>query len=191
MRPPSRRVLAAVGGGLLATARVRPPSTEAQLVFPVAAFRRDDGSPVRDGDTIFIRGAADDWDDVTPVKPPGRSESEVEIHIGSADGIEAWLQRELAAMRPELLRLRDQEREVRNRTLEVAPLPDGTLSPADRDRLLSAEHIQDQIDRKIGDPQGRRFARRALGKGRVASRDSPREQAAAVEHDRARAARRR
>ena len=84
---------------------------------------------------------------------PAGARYEVEIQIGSADGIEAWLERELAALRPELLRLRDAEREARNRTLDVAPLPDGSLSPPDRDRLLSAEHIQDQIDRKIGDPR--------------------------------------
>lgn len=149
----AERLLPAVGGGLIAIARVRPISAEAQHPLPVAAFRREDGSPVREGDTIYIRGAADDWDDITPVKPPGKSEGEIEIHITSAEGVEAWLQRELAALRPELARLRDQEREARNRTLDVSPLPDGSLSPPDRDRLLSAEHIQDQIDRKIGDPR--------------------------------------
>lgn len=149
----AERSLPAVGGGLIATARLRPIASDAQFLLPVAVFRRDDGSPVRDGDTIFIRGAADDWDDLTPVKPPGRSEEEFEIHISSAEGVEAWLQRELSTLRPELLRLRDQEREARNRTLDVSPLPNGSLAPADRDRLLSAEQIQDQIDRKVGDPR--------------------------------------
>jgi hypothetical protein len=147
------RVLPAVGSGLMATARARPSASESLALLPVAALTRADGTTVRDGDTIYLRGAADDWDDLSPAKPPGRSEGEVEIHIVSADGIDAWLQRELAALRPELLRLRDHEREVRNRTLDVSPKPDGSLSSADRDRLLSAEHIQDQIDRRIGDPR--------------------------------------
>jgi hypothetical protein len=147
------RILPAAGGGLMGVARARPSASESLVLLPLAALARADGTPLRDGDTIYLRGAADDWDDVSPAKPPGRSEGEVEIHIVSADGIEAWLQRELAALRPDLMRLRDHEREVRNRTLDVSPKPDGSLSAADRDRLLSAEHIQDQIDRRMGDPR--------------------------------------
>jgi hypothetical protein len=145
--------IVAIGGGFLATTPVRPISTEARLAIPVAQFKRDDGAPVRAGDSLFIRGAADDWDDVSPAKEPGRSEGEVEIAIASTDAIEAWLQRELAAMRPDLIRLRDQQREARSRTLGVSPLADGTLTPADRDRLLGIEHQQDQILGKIGDPR--------------------------------------
>ena len=62
------------------------------MIVSVAAFKRDDGSPVREGDTIYLRGAADDWDDVSPAKEPGRSEGEVEILIASAESIEGWLQ---------------------------------------------------------------------------------------------------
>ena len=147
------RGLTAIGGGLLATVLVRPITAEARLFVPVAEFKHDDGTPVRAGDTIFVRGAADDWDDVSPAKEPGRSDGEVEIHIASADAIEAWLQRELVAMRPDLIRLRDQQRDARSRTLDVAPRPDGTLVPADRDRLLGVEYHQDQILGKIGDPR--------------------------------------
>ena len=94
------RALPAVAGGPVVAIRIRPIAMEEILDLPVTAFQRDDGSPLRDGDTLYLRGAADDWDDVTPAKEPGRSEGEVEIHIASADGIEALLQRELAALRP-------------------------------------------------------------------------------------------
>ena len=85
-----------------------------------------------------------------PAKEPGRSEGEVEILIASAGASRAG-SRELAAMRPDLLRLRDQQRDARNRTLDVASQPDGSLIPADRDRLLGVQHLQDQIGGKITD----------------------------------------
>ena len=146
-------VCPAMEGGLLATARVRRTLVDSRGANPVSAFRHEDGSPRRDGDILFILGAADDWDDVSPAKEPGRSEGEVEIRIASPDVIEAWLQRELAALRPDLLRLRDQQRDARHKTADAAPLPDGTLTPADRDRLLSAEQTQRQIRGKVGDPR--------------------------------------
>jgi hypothetical protein len=146
------QLLPAVVGGMGTTALVRPGNAEAKLLLPIRAFLRDDGTPVRDGDTLIIVGAADDWDDVTVLKEPGRSR-EVEIQIASSETIEAWLQQELAAMRPELYRLRDQQREGRQKTTEAIPLPDGTLTPIDRDKLLTAEQIQRQIRGKVTDPR--------------------------------------
>jgi hypothetical protein len=147
------RLIPAVVGGLGKTVRVRPTSAETYLTLPVSAFKRDDGTPVREGDTLYIGGAADDWDDVTLAKEPGRS-GEVEIQIASADAIEAWLQRELAkGLRTELVRVRDQQREGRQKTADAIPLPDGTLTPADRDKLLTAEQLQRQIRGKVSDPR--------------------------------------
>jgi hypothetical protein len=146
------RSLPAVAGGLAYCSRVRPSFGEKSLLLPIASLKRDDGSPVREGDAIILVGAADDWDDVSVGKQPGRS-GEVEIVIAEPEGIEAWLQKELAALRPELFRLRDQEREARQRTGEVAPLSDGTLAPMDRDKLLAAEQQQRLIRGKISDPR--------------------------------------
>lgn len=146
------RTLPAVTGGWSTSARVRPTFAEIRDVLPLAAFTRDDGKPLRAGDTLILRGAADDWDDMTPVKQPGRTE-EVEIRIALPDAIEAWLQRELAGLRPDLLRLRDQQREATEKTAEVVVQPDGTLSSADRDRLLAAEQSQRQIRGKVSDPR--------------------------------------
>lgn len=146
------RLLPAVVGGLGTTVRIRPVSLESTVKLAISAFKRDDGMPVREGDTLIICGAADDWDDVTIAKEPGRS-SEVEIQIASPEAVEAWLQKELAAIRPDLVRLLDQEREARHKTVEAVPLPDGTLAPTDRDKLLTAEQIQRQIRGKVSDPR--------------------------------------
>jgi hypothetical protein len=141
-------LLPAVAGGMSSTSRIRPLNVETKWMLPVSTFLRSDGTSVRDGDTLFIIGAADDWDDVAIMKEPGRSR-EVEIQIAAADAVEAWLQKELAAMRPELYRLRDQQREGRQKTAEAIPLPDGTLTPIDRDKLLTAEQLQRQIRGKV------------------------------------------
>jgi hypothetical protein len=144
--------LPALTGGLGATFHNRQTTLEMNLQLPVSAFKRDDGTPPRAGDTLFLGGAADDWDDVSVGKQPGRS-GEVEIQIAAADAIEAALQKELAALRPELIRLRDQEREGRQKTAEAIPQADGSLTPADRDKLLAAEQIQRQIRGKVSDPR--------------------------------------
>lgn len=146
------RAFPAIVGGPGALAWIRPVSAEAEFFLPAAALRRDDGSPVRDGDTVFLRGAADDWDDVSVWKKPGHS-GEVEITIATAEGIESWLQKELTALRPELVRLRDQEREVRQKTGDVVPSADGSLTPMQRDQLLGAEQQQRQIRGKVNDPR--------------------------------------
>ncbi len=140
----------AVVGAWSAFQPARPVSIEARIVLPLATLTRDGSNPLRDGDTLFLRGAADDWDDVTPAKQPGRT-GEVEIRIASAESVEAWLERELIAIRPELARARDQQWDARQKTGEVAPQPDGSLQPADRDQLLASEQMQRLIRGKLGD----------------------------------------
>ncbi len=148
----AQRALPAMVGGVGTNAQLHPTSIEIKWSLPVSSFRRDDGSPIREGDTLFLGGAADDWDDVSVLKEPGRS-GEVEIHIAAAEDIEAWLQKELAALRPDLFRLRDTQRESRQKTNDAIPLPDGTLTPLDRDKLLTAEQLQRQIRGKLSDPR--------------------------------------
>ena len=108
--PAARAAGPAVGGGAFAAADPQPGSVQARLAVPVARLRRADGSPPRDGDVVTLRAAADDWDDVSAVKAPGRS-AEIDIRIVSRPGIEAFLQRELAALRVELLRVQGHQRE--------------------------------------------------------------------------------
>ena len=149
--------------------------------------RRHPGSRRRH---VFIRGAADDWDDVTPVKQPGRARARSRFTIGSADGIEAWLQRELAATparpappaRPAARREESHARRGAAARRHAHRPPTATGSYA----ALETDVASRQIRGKVGDPRDG-----LLGEGRDASRDRPREQSAAVEHDRPRAARRR
>ena len=167
--------LPGVVGGPGVLARVRPTSTDARAVLPLTVFSRDDGSPLRDGDRLLLRGAADDWDDLTPAKQPGRTD-EVEILIASPQTIEAWLERELAALRQDLLRLREQQRDARLKTTEVKPQPDGTLQPADRDRLLAVEQSQRLIRGKVADPNDGTRAKAEVLRETVRANNLPRSQ---------------
>ena len=85
------------------------------------------------------------------LKGPGRSVAEVEIRIASPEAIEAWLQKELAAIRPELIRVRDQQRDARQKVGDVVPQPGGVVSSTDRDKLIAAEQVQRQVRGKVGD----------------------------------------
>jgi hypothetical protein len=145
--------VAALAGAPIASALPRTGSAVAGRAIPVREFLRDDGTPVREGDLLVVRGAADDWDDVSPLKGPGRSPNEVEIRIASPEAIEAWVQRELAAFRPELIRLREQQRDARQRVGDVTVQSGGAVSQPDRDKLVTAEQTQRQLRGKVADPR--------------------------------------
>ncbi len=139
----------AVGGASLLAASP-PTAVEARTTVPVARFTHPDGGPARDGDVLTLRAAADDWDDVSPAKAPGRS-AEVELRIASRGSVEATLQRDLAALRGDLLRAREQQREARQKATEAAPPAGEPLRPEDRDRLAAAEQLQRQVRAKVAD----------------------------------------
>lgn len=168
------QALAAVAGGPVLTLAPASGIVETNRLIPVSAFRRDDGTPLREGDLLILRAAADDYDDVAALKGPGRSAAEVEIRIASPETIEAWLQKELAALRPDLLRVRDQQREARQKVTDVSPQPKDMVSPADRDRLVTAEQIQRQVRGKIGDARDGMRAKADLLRAAVIANDLPR-----------------
>src|SRR5579883_1531568 len=149
----SASALAAITGWQGATAIPQSGIVEVNRVIPVRAFLRDDGTPLHEGDILIIRAAADDWDDVAPLKGPGRSATEFEIRIASPEAIEAWLQKELATFRPELIRIRDQQRDAKQKVADVIVLPGGVVSSPDRDRLITAEQVQRQLRAKVADPR--------------------------------------
>lgn len=146
----TRTATTAIGGGWLAAADPRPDSFATKLAIPLAHFVHPNGNPAHDGDILTLRAAADDWDDVTVLKAPGRS-AKIEIRIASREGIEAFLQKELATLRTDLLRAREQQRDAHQKTSEAVPKSDGTLSPDDREKLLNAEQIQKQLQARIAD----------------------------------------
>ncbi len=158
----------ALGGGLAACA-APPPALEVSRVVPVSRLRRPDGSPVREGDLVTLRVAARDTDTRTALKAPGRSR-EVELRVVGRSTLEAEIQRELAAVRPEAVRLEAELRALEDQTRSLKTPPDQPLSPEQLGRLAGLEQSQRAARLKVADPaEGIRAKVQALQKTAAAN----------------------
>ena len=147
------RAAPAVVGGFPGPLRAKPLGADiVARSIPLAAFVKPDGSPPTDGDLVTLRVASSDWDDLSWTKGPGRSK-EVEIRVASRSGLEAMLQTELAKLRPELLRAREDQRAVREAVAEIEKAAAaGKTSPDDAAKLAKAEQAQRELRNKVADP---------------------------------------
>jgi hypothetical protein len=118
--------------------------------MPVARFAHPDGSALKEGDTLFIRVVATDFDNVTLNKPGGAS-PEVELQIVSKAQIDAALQQALAQMRGELLLLRELQNDARTKVSEELKKlqQSGRLQRDELERLIHAEQTQQQIRARV------------------------------------------
>jgi hypothetical protein len=91
--------------------RLRPAQVAVERRLALASIRHEDGRPLREGDVVILQVAADDFDDVTSGKQPGRSH-EVELRIVAPAALEALLHQAQEQVQQELQRLREQEREA-------------------------------------------------------------------------------
>ncbi|CEF48215.1 unnamed protein product [uncultured bacterium] len=124
--------------GPVGVVRPQPTRYEGLFEFPVAAFLRDDGTPLREGDVLTLWAAADDWDDVTVPKEPGRGEP-VQILIVSKEGAEAYILSQLGPLRKDIAAARAMQRDAR------AKAADGDL--------LGAEQAQRKVRDRVTDPR--------------------------------------
>lgn len=108
--------------------------------------------PLRDGDVLILAIAANDFDDVTPTKAPGRSH-EVELHIVSPAGLAALLQKTQSEIQKELgaLHLLQQLARELAESVDAARRLTGSLGREDRERLSQASQLQQQIRQRTGD----------------------------------------
>ncbi|MCX7699536.1 MAG: hypothetical protein N2039_01530, partial [Gemmataceae bacterium] len=143
---------AARAAGAVNSVRVRLPHVSLSDQLRIASFRHADGSPLKENDVLILQVAADDFDDVTGQKEPGRSH-EVELRVVSAATLEAMLQQEQANVRGQLLRLQQWQREAREKVTDAKVQKDATgqLRPEDLEKLLQAEQLQQQIRNRVGD----------------------------------------
>ncbi|HBI45790.1 MAG TPA: hypothetical protein DDY78_23495, partial [Planctomycetales bacterium] len=130
-RPPQRLLLhdaeSAINGVLAplmgpavagAAPQLRPTRLEFRRTLALASLRRPDGGSLRAGDVVSLQACADDWDDGSPFKEPGRS-SAVEIRIIDRDEFDLTLNQEQADVQQKLLRLREKEREAQRHAEEA------------------------------------------------------------------------
>src|SRR5262249_25398699 len=109
------------------------------------------GDPLKEGDVLTLNVAADDFDDVTPHKQPGRSH-EIEIRIINRNALDLLLNQDQAKVQEELLLLRQQERDALKKVADAETRwkRTGQLTPEDVDQLHQAEQLQQQIRERVG-----------------------------------------
>ncbi|OAI46427.1 hypothetical protein AYO44_11390, partial [Planctomycetaceae bacterium SCGC AG-212-F19] len=131
--------------------RLRPVSVAVERRLPLASIKHEDGRALREGDVGILQVAADDFDDVTSGKQPGRSH-EVELRIIAPAALEALLHQAQEQVQQELQRLREQEREAVKKVAAVEKQwkAAGKLRLEDLDNLLQAEQQQQQIRGRVG-----------------------------------------
>jgi hypothetical protein len=129
----------------------QPQRLDFRQKLSLKTLHNSQGGALKEEDTVFLRACADDYDDVTVDKLPGRS-PEIELRIVGRNALEIVLNQEQAAIQQELLRVREQEREAIRKVSEVENrLKKGEkLNDADREKLLQAEKTQQQIRERIG-----------------------------------------
>lgn len=134
--------------------RLRPQELAFSRRLSLTQIRHADGSALSPGDLVTIQVAAEDFDDVTGFKQPGRSH-EVELLVVTKQDLEAVAQQAQSDIRAELLRLHAQQREARTRVQEMIQQfrNTGKLRPEDFDKLNRVEQTQQQIRQRINNPE--------------------------------------
>src|SRR5262249_28262472 len=132
--------------GALPPPRVRPKRVPIDARLSLRLFKHADGAALKEGDILTIQVCADDFDDVSVDKQPGRSH-EVEIRVVARNAVDLALSREEAKVQQELVRLREQEREALKKVAEAQARlrQNGKLDADDVEKLLHAEQLQQQI----------------------------------------------
>lgn len=167
--------LAGVTGGAAALSQAKQPSAEATVTLPVSAFVKPDGARPTDGDRIVLRATATDYDDVSVLKDPGRSPEEVTILVVSRPALDTILQQELAKLRPTLLKLREQQRGIRERTEDVQKaVTEGKLTLEEGNKLGQAERDQRGVRNEVTDPADGLQQAAELLRQTIRSNDVPR-----------------
>jgi len=98
--------------------RLRLPRVEFTRRLAIASLKHADGSSLAEGDTVTLTACADDFDDVSVGKEPGRSH-EVSIRIVGRDTLEVELNREQARIQNELVQLRDKQRDALGKIKDI------------------------------------------------------------------------
>jgi hypothetical protein len=106
---------------------------------------------LKPGDVLTLQACADDFDDVTAGKQPGRSH-EIEIRIVTVQELQARIEKDQAQIHKELLNLHKLEKEALEKVLEVEQRwrNTGRLRQEDVRQLVEAEQLQQQIRSRVG-----------------------------------------
>jgi hypothetical protein len=134
--------------------KLRPTQLTVDQMVSLKVFQHLDiaGSALKDGDLLSLQLCADDFDDVTVDKQPGRSH-EIEIRIISRNALDIILNEEERKVQQEMVRLEKLQEDARRKVEAVQKQlkQTGKLQPEDIGQLLEAEQTQQQIRERVGD----------------------------------------
>jgi hypothetical protein len=132
-------------------ARSQRKEVKFRRTMKIADFARAEGAPLKVGDTLLLVVAADDFDDVTPNKLPGRSH-EIEIQIIDRNALDVILSQEQGKIQKEMVRLLEQERDALRKQEKVAANleKNGKLDQEHLDLLAQIEQLSQQIRERVG-----------------------------------------
>lgn len=154
--PLARRLVGTYAGIAVATQapHYRPTRIEMRQMLPLRAVKHPDGTPLKDGDTLFLQACADDFDEVNPNKEPGASH-EVEVKIVDRNRLDIALHQEQGKIQQEILRQRERQREVLKQVQAFKSKVDKgeKLNQDEARALLEAEREQGVLQEKIGTPK--------------------------------------
>jgi hypothetical protein len=145
------RLAPVLGPGIrAATLKPRPKRVEIDQPLPVRLLTHADGSPPQEGDVILLTACADDFDDVTFEKQPGRSH-EIEIRVVGRETLDVALNEEQTRLQQDLLRTREKERDALAKVTGVDnDLKKGArFGPEQLDQVLQAEQVQQQVREQV------------------------------------------
>jgi hypothetical protein len=107
---------------------------------------------VEEGNILLLRAAADDFDDVSTGKQPGRSSPALELQVVSAEGLKPVVEDAMRQVRDDVTRLSEMQEKARKlvAAAEQQQRTTGKLRPEDINQLAEARDIQKQIQERIG-----------------------------------------
>jgi hypothetical protein len=131
--------------------RLRPQRLRVTRRFELDQFKHLDGSGLKEGDVLTLLVAADDFDDVSVGKKPGRSH-EMELRLVDRSALEMLMSKAQGQVQQDLVRLRQMQREALQKVIgpEQQWRNTGKLREQDLDQLFQAEQIQQQIRARVG-----------------------------------------
>lgn len=98
--------------------RLRLPRLEFHNKLSIRSLRHADGSGLKEGDVVTLQAFADDFDDVSAGKEPGKSH-QVTIHVVGREALEVDLNQEQGRIQKELEQLRNKERDALSKIKEI------------------------------------------------------------------------
>lgn len=129
--------------------KVRPQRMQLGRRWSLASLDLKQG--LAPGDVLTLQACADDFDDVSVDKEPGRSH-QIEIRIVDRPELEVKVLEAQAEVQKELLNLRRLQQEALQKVIEVEQRwrDTGKLRPEDIRQLVEAEQLQQQVRARVG-----------------------------------------